>query len=88
MGEGAALLRALDPARNHRFRDRHVGLPLDLTGVLFVAVATDPGGIPPLLRERLEAMSPATGYTDVEKQRILTAHLVPHRRRQARVVRR
>ena len=40
-GEGAAdaLLGALDPARNRRFRDRYVGLPLDLTGVLFVAAA-------------------------------------------------
>ena len=36
LGEAAAdaLRGALDPARNHRFRDRCVGLPLDLTGVL------------------------------------------------------
>ena len=58
--------QALDPARNHRFRDRCVGLPLDLTGVLFVAVATDPARIPPLLQERLEAL-PLAGYTDVEE---------------------
>ena len=83
MGEAAAdaLLGALDPARNHSFRDRYVGLPLDLTGVLFVAVATDPGRIPPLLLERLEAL-PLAGYTDGEKQRIATGHLVPQRRGQ------
>ena len=82
LGEAAAgaLLAALDPARNHSFRDRYVGVPLDLSGVLFVAVATDPGRIPPLLRERLEAL-PLAGYTDAEKQRIATAHLVPRSRR-------
>lgn len=58
------------------FRDRYVGLPLHLTGVLFVAVATDPGRIPPLLRD---ALSPSAGYTDAEKQRIATAHLVVRR---------
>ncbi len=82
MGVGAAdaLLGALDPARRRRFRDRYVGLPLDLGGVLFVAVATDPGRIPPMLQDRLEAL-PLAGYTDAEKQRIATGHLVPHRRR-------
>ena len=49
--------------------------------MLFVAVATDPGRIPPLLQERLEAL-PLAGYTDAEKQRIATGHLVPQRRRQ------
>ena len=83
LGEAAAgaLLGALDPARNHSFRDRYAGLPLDLAGVLFVAVATDPGRIPPLLRERLEAL-PLAGYTDAEKLRIATVHLVPRWRRQ------
>ena len=83
LGEAAAgaLLGALDPARNHGFRDRYVGLPLDLAGVLFVAVATDPGRIPPLLRERLELL-PLAGYTDAEKQRIATVHLIPQRRGQ------
>ena len=68
MGVGAAdaLLGALDPARRRRFRDRYVGLPLDLGGVLFVAVATDPGRIPPMLQDRLEAL-PLAGYTDAEK---------------------
>ena len=34
-----------------------------ISAVLFVAVATDPGRIPPLLQERLEAL-PLAGYTD------------------------
>ena len=82
LGEEAAdaLLGALDPARNHSFRDRYVGLPLDLTGVLFVAVAADPARIPPLLQERLELL-PLAGFTDAEKQHIATRHLIPQRRR-------
>ena len=71
-----ALLGALDPARNHAFRDRYVGLPLDLRGTLFVATATDPARIPPLLRERLERL-PLAGYTDAEKERIAAEHLIP-----------
>ena len=83
LGEAAAdpLLGALAPARNHSFRDRYVGMPLDLSGVLFVAVATDPARIPPVLQERLEAL-PLPGYTDAEKERIATRHLVPQWRRQ------
>lgn len=80
LGEAAAeaLLRALDPVSNRAFRDRYVGLPLDLAGVLLVAAASDPGRIPPLLRERLEVL-PLAGYTDAEKQLIAVRHLVPHR---------
>ena len=80
VGEAAAdaLLGALDPARNRAFRDRYLGLPLDLTGVLFVAAATDPGRIPPLLRERLEPL-PLAGYDDEEKHRIATLHLIRQR---------
>ena len=80
LGEAAAeaLLRALDPVSNRAFRDRYVGLPLDLAGVLLVASASDPGRIPPLLRERLEVL-PLAGYTDAEKQLIAVRHLVPHR---------
>lgn len=73
-----ALLGVLDPVRHRAFLDRYVGLPLDLTGVLFVAAAADPGRIPPLLAERLEVL-PLTGYTDAEKERIAGRHLIPQR---------
>ncbi len=83
LGEAAAdaLLGALDPAGNRAFRDRYVGLPLDLAGVLFVAAATNPGRIPPLLRERLELL-PLAGYADAEKERIAASYLIPQRRGQ------
>ena len=82
-GEAAAdaLLGALEPAGNRAFRDRYVGLPLDLAGVLFVAAATNPGRIPPLLRERLELL-PLAGYADAEKERIAASYLIPQRRGQ------
>ena len=82
-GEAAAdaLLGALDPAGSRAFRDRFVGLPLDLAGVLFVAAATNPGRIPPLLRERLELL-PLAGYADAEKERIAASYLIPQRRGQ------
>ena len=51
-----ALLGVIDPVRHGAFLDRYVGLPLDLTGVLFVAAAAEPGRIPPLLAERLELL--------------------------------
>ena len=54
---------------------------------MLVAVATDSGRIPPLLRERLEAL-PLAGSTDAEKQRIATVHLVPALALAARVARR
>ena len=41
-----ALLEVLDPVRNHAFRDRYVGLPLDLSAVTFIATAGDPEAIP------------------------------------------
>ena len=80
VGEAAAdaLLGAIDPVRSGAFRDRYVGLPLDLAGVLFVAAAIDPGRVPPLLTERLEVL-PLAGYTDDEKQAIAVRHLIPQR---------
>ena len=83
LGEAAAdaLLGALDPARSRAFRDRFVGLTLDLAGVLFVAAATNPGRIPPLLRERLELL-PLAGYADAERERIAASYLIPQRRGQ------
>ena len=79
-----ALLGVLDPARNRAYRDRYLGLPLDLTGVLFVAAATDLGRIPPLLQERLEPL-PLAGYDDDEKRRIATRHLIRQRLGQHRL---
>ena len=71
-----ALLDALDPLRNHAFRDRYVGLALDLSAVTWLATATDLDGIPVQLRDRLEVV-PLRGYCEAEKLRIALEHLVP-----------
>ena len=71
-----ALLEVLDPLRNRAFRDRYVGMPLDLSTVTFVATANDPSEIPMPLLERLELVS-LEEYAEAEKLRIAAEHLLP-----------
>ena len=75
-----ALLDVLDPLRNRVFRDRYVGIPLDLSAVTFVATADDPSEIPMPLLERLELV-PLEEYAEAEKLRIATEHLLPRQLR-------
>ena len=48
-----ALADVLDPARRTAFRDEYLQAPFDLSGVLWIAPATDPGAIPEPVRKRL-----------------------------------
>ena len=71
----SALLEVLDPEQNNTFRDNYVGLPFDLSKVLFIATANVLDTIPGPLRDRMEIIE-LTGYTEQEKVEIARRYLV------------
>jgi len=77
----AALLEVLDPAQNDSFTDHYIGVPFDLSEVLFVATSNFVQAIPAPLLDRLETVSFA-GYTEREKLEIAKRYLVPRQVRE------
>jgi len=72
----AALMEVMDPAQNDGFVDHYLGIPFDLSDVMFIATANFPHQIPGPLKDRMEAIE-FVGYTAQEKLEIARRYLLP-----------
>jgi len=71
----SGLLQLLDDQKS-RYVDHFLGVPIDLSGILFVATANDENKISAPLRDRMQIIKLGS-YTVKEKEEIVTKYIIP-----------
>lgn len=71
----AAMLEVLDPQQNKTFYDNYLGVPFDLSKIIFIATSNNVNAISGPLRDRMEVIT-LSSYTIKEKVEIAKRHIV------------